>query len=127
MLLKRYISLCVLLLVSIISTQTSVRAQQCPSNMLQLLEDGGHVSVADAPALRLNSAFTVETWVKLYSTIDRTTSLEKGNGGNHINYSLSIGPFNTVVARVFGPTGLITVTSEFILNIADWHYYALVF
>lgn len=107
--------------------QQDARAQACPTNMLLLPEDGGYVTLADNPALRLDSAFTIEVWVKLNSTADRSTIIEKSNGGTAVNYSLAVGSFNTVVARVLGPTGVISLTSGFIANIADWHHYALVF
>jgi hypothetical protein len=104
-----------------------VRAQACPTNMLLLPEDGGYATLGDNPALRLDSAFTIEAWVRLNSTADRSTIIEKSNGGNTINYSLALGTLNTVVARVSGPTGVVSLTSGFVPNIADWHHYAVVF
>jgi hypothetical protein len=104
----------------------SASAQVCPKNMLYIPEEGGGVALK-GDSLRLDKAMTVEVWVRLNSAADRSTIFEKGNIGRFVNYSLAIGPLNTVVARVLTPTGVVSLSSEFIPDIANWHHYALVF
>lgn len=109
-----------------LAASAAVRAQQCPKQMLSIPEEGGYVALK-GDSLKLDKAMTVEAWVRLNSSADRSTIIEKGNIGTFINYSLALGPLNTVVARVLTPTGVVTLSSEFIPNISDWHHYAIVF
>ena len=121
----RIISLWLVLL--LIAAGGDARAQLCPPNMLSLPEDGGHAVFQDHPSVRLSGAFTIEFWAKPISAADRTTFIEKGNGGELINYSIALGQLNTVQARVLTPTGVVTLTSDAVLNITAWHHYAMVY
>lgn len=117
-----------LLVLIVVLIPSTVRSQLCRNGMLVLDEDrAGYLAAPDRPSLRVHGALTVELWMRTESFVERAALIEKSNGQDRVNYSLSLGTNGTITARVLTPTGAVTVNSASIGSVDAWHHVAMVF
>lgn len=107
-----------------------MHAQQCVNHMLVLGENRGYMAVPSSATLKIDGGdggLTIECWAKADAVVERSGLIEKTNSDDRVNYALTLGPDNTIVARITTISGAISHSTPSLSNLTQWHHYAMVF